>query len=57
MSEKRQNLVTDQPIVVNIGLLEFFESLIEQEVETVHVDWRPPASGDEQLLDLLDELL
>ena len=57
MSEKPANLLIDQPFVVNIGLVEFFDSLIEQEVEAVHVDWRPPASGDEELLDLLDELL
>ena len=38
MSEKPSDLLADQPVVVNVGLIEFFHSLIEQEVEAVHVD-------------------
>ena len=41
----------------NIGLLQFSESLEQQEVEVVHIDWIPPAGGDAEMIDLLDGLL
>jgi FdrA protein len=48
----------DQEIkVVNIGLELFAAALRQQDVEVVQVDWRPPADGDPELLDILDQLL
>jgi hypothetical protein len=48
----------EAPIVaINVGLGMFAESLRAQGVEVVQVDWVPPAGGDKQLADLLDELL
>jgi len=44
-------------IVINLGLRKFAESLEEQEIEVVQVDWVPPAGGDKDMLDLLDQLL
>ena len=44
-------------IVVNLGLKKFAESLEEQKVDVVQVDWVPPAGGDKELMDLLDQLL
>jgi FdrA protein len=41
---------------INIGVEIFFESLLDQGAGAVHVDWRPPAGGDERLLSLLDKL-
>jgi len=50
--------VLDQPLVViNLGLKGFAESLEQQAVEVVQVDWVPPAGGDAEMLDLLDRLL
>ena len=50
--------VLDQPLVViNLGLKGFAESLEQQGVEVAQVDWLPPAGGDAEMLDLLDELL
>jgi hypothetical protein len=47
-----------QPIVaINLGLDKFAESLQEQGVEVVRVDWRPPAGGDQEMIELLDQLL
>ena len=57
MNQDKTDLFVNGPVVINVGLLEFFESLAQQEVEAVHVDWRPPAAGDEELIHLLDELL
>jgi len=44
-------------IIINLGLKELADSLEEQGVEVVQVDWTPPAGGDKDMLDLLDQLL
>jgi hypothetical protein len=44
-------------VVVNLGLKKFAESLDEQQVEVQQVDWVPPAGGDQEMMDLLDQLL
>ncbi len=44
-------------VVINIGLGKFAKSLEEQSIEVVQVDWVPPAGGDKEMMDLLEELL
>jgi len=41
---------------INVGLESFTDSLRDQGAEVVHVDWRPPAGGDERLANLLARL-
>ncbi|MDE0199059.1 MAG: acyl-CoA synthetase FdrA [Caldilineaceae bacterium] len=41
---------------INVGLETFTDSLRDQGAEVVHVDWRPPAGGDERLASLLTRL-
>ena len=56
--ETDESGIFDKPlIVINIGVRTFAESLSEQEVDVIHIDWTPPAGGDEEMIDLLDELL
>ena len=43
--------------VINIGVQTFYESLKQQGIDVVHVDWRPPAGGDVKLANLLKKLL
>ncbi|NPA91943.1 MAG: acyl-CoA synthetase FdrA [Chloroflexi bacterium] len=38
---------------INVGLESFAESLAAQGAQVVHVDWRPPAGGNERLMALL----
>lgn len=38
---------------INVGLETFYESLRAQGAEAIHVDWRPPAGGNEQMAALL----
>jgi FdrA protein len=38
---------------INVGLESFTQSLVEQGASVVHVDWRPPAGGNERLMGLL----
>ncbi len=41
---------------VNVGLELFHRSLVDQGCESVHVDWRPPAGGNERLAGILARL-
>ena len=50
--------ILDEPIIViNLGLKKFSEGLDDQSVQVVQVDWTPPAGGDKEVIELLDELL
>ena len=57
MESKGTDLLHNPLIIVNIGLINFAESLLEQNAEVIHIDWEPPAGGDEELINLLDALL
>jgi FdrA protein len=46
-------VLRDPLAAINIGLESFAESLIEQDAAVVHVDWRPPAGGNENLMAIL----
>ncbi|CAM5200729.1 hypothetical protein LSPH26S_02642 [Lysinibacillus sphaericus] len=49
------NELFNQPLqVINIGTSKFKEDLELQGVETIQVDWQPPAGGNLQLLEALD---
>ena len=52
-----KQLLSIGPVAVNLGLREFAESLRLQDVEVVHVDWSPPAEGDQEMIELLDKLI
>ena len=41
---------------INVGLETFHASLVAQGAAAVQVEWRPPAGGNERLLDLLDRM-
>lgn len=57
MPEKKHKLTEVELIVINVGLQGFAESLEQQEVEVVQVDWLPPAGGDQEMVELLEDLL
>ncbi len=47
----------NQPLAaINVGLETFTESLIAQGARVIQVDWRPPASGDEKLMAILERM-
>ncbi len=52
-----KQLLSEGPVAVNLGLREFTESLEIQGVDVVHVEWSPPAEGDEEMGELLDRLI
>ena len=57
MENPVQQLLNNSPVVINLGLRKFAKSLDEQKIEVLHVDWSPPAGGDQEMIDLLDDLL
>ncbi len=42
--------------VINLGLSSFAETLQQAHVSVIDVDWRPPAGGDTQLIQVIDRL-
>jgi FdrA protein len=41
---------------INVGLESFAESLTNQGAPVIHVDWRPPAGGNERLMGILAQM-
>jgi len=49
--------VLNQPLAaINVGLESFTESLAAQQAKVIQVDWRPPASGNEKLMAILERM-
>lgn len=49
--------VLNQPLAaINVGLESFTESLTAQGAQVIQVDWRPPASGNEKLMAILERM-
>jgi len=47
----------NQPLAaINVGLVSFYDSLISQGAQALHVEWRPPAGGNEKLAALLAKM-
>jgi FdrA protein len=49
--------VLHQPLqAINVGLESFAASLTAQDAPVIHVDWRPPAGGNEKLMAILERM-
>ncbi len=57
MHENIEKILSGYLIVINVGVRGFAESLEAQEIDVVHIDWNPPAGGDQEMIDLLENLL
>ncbi len=57
MADRIGELLTQGPVVINIGVQDFAENLEAQGVEVTQLTWAPPAGGDRELIELLDQLL
>ena len=51
-----KNLLTGPLKVVNVGIEDFAQELDARGVETIQVDWSPPAGGDTKLAAILAKL-
>jgi hypothetical protein len=54
---KASELFRQELKVINIGLLSFKESLDKVGVKTIQIDWKPPATEDEETLEALKKLM
>ena len=50
-------LLSSPLVVINVGVRDFGQALEQQGVAVIYVDWTPPAGGDQEMIDLLDQLL
>ena len=41
---------------INVGSKSFAENLLAQEAPAIHIDWRPPAGGNEKLMGILERM-
>jgi hypothetical protein len=57
ISDKLKELLDNGPNAINIGVQDFADSLKVQGAEVVQVNWVPPAGGDPEMIELLDQLL
>ncbi len=55
MSEK-VNLFKTELKIINIGVEMFADDLKKQNIQVVHVNWKPPAEGDLDILKILEKL-
>ncbi|MEA4895258.1 MAG: acyl-CoA synthetase FdrA [Oscillospiraceae bacterium] len=55
-SEELMQLITEKPVIINIGLRSFAEVIAEYNCKVLQFDWTPPAQGDLQLIDTLQYL-
>lgn len=51
-----KDFFTKKVKVINLGIPSFADDLKKQGVETVHVEWRPPAGGNRKLQALLAKI-
>jgi FdrA protein len=57
MEETVWKLLIGPVMVINLGLKTFAKNFEKQDIDIVQVDWTPPAGGDQEMIDLLDNLL
>lgn len=57
MSEVKNEIFTQPLVVINLGLDGFAKNLETQGVEVIRVDWKPPAGGNQEMIEILDQLL
>lgn len=49
-------LFGEQLLCANVGLKVFHEAILEQETRCIHIEWKPPADGDDRLIKILEWL-
>ncbi len=57
MENEAGDLLANPLIAINVGVVDFGSALESQGIQVVFVDWSPPAGGDQEMIDILDQLL
>ena len=50
------SVLKDSLSAINVGVESFSESLSAQGASVIHVDWRPPAGGNQELMSILERM-
>ena len=50
------SVLKDSLSAINVGVESFAESLSAQDAPVIHVDWRPPAGGNQELMSILERM-
>jgi FdrA protein len=50
------SVLKDSLSAINVGVESFAESLSVQDAPVIHVDWRPPAGGNQELMSILERM-
>lgn len=51
------DIINDPIVAINVGIQDFGSALEAQGIQVVYVEWSPPAGGDQDMIELLDQLL
>ena len=54
--DEKPNLINREPVVVNIGLVKFAETIKKYNAKVIQYNWAPIAGGDKRLAALLEKL-
>jgi hypothetical protein len=57
MGETLKELLSLNPVFLNVGVRDFGDSLARAGYDVVQVDWSPPAGGNAEMAAFLDDLL
>ena len=55
--DEEMDLFQGAIVAINVGVEDFGNALEQQGIQVVYVEWTPPAGGDQEMIDLLDQLL
>ncbi len=55
--EPEMDLFQGAIVAINVGIGDFGAVLEGQGIQVIYVDWSPLAGGDQEMIDLLDQLL
>lgn len=55
--DEEMDLIQGPIVAINVGVQDFGGALEQQGILVVYVEWTPPAGGDQEMIDLLDQLL
>lgn len=56
MEDRIADLFRSGLVVINVGVAIFGEVVRSQGIEVVQVNWKPPAGGDQEMINILDIL-
>lgn len=56
MENKVEDLFNRELVVINVGIELFGEAIARQNTSMTQVNWKPPAGGDQEMIDILNDL-